>query len=375
MPEENSHARSEIRFPSGKSSPPAITNLLLDRLIIRQVRCIAALDLAFDTAGALFIGDNAQGKTTLLESICVLLRLRSPRSPKLSELVSRNHSGLRILGRCHAHELDVLYSGTEKRLLLDGNPPASISEYLRTGLVTWIGNDDLNILRGGSEQRRTFLDFICAQLDPNYPPVLRSFQQALRQRNAALRAPRIDWKIIEGFDALIAPAADLIRSSRERLITQLAPLAASHHTRLSAGAELLEMTYRPSTNEPYAAVLRTVRCSDERLRTSTTGPHRDSLTLLLNGQPAHTFASEGQQRSAVLSLKLAQFELISAVRGVAPIVLIDDVFGELDAKRRNAVMAALPGAQRFITTTSLRWIDDLPQDLPVMKIRDGQIES
>jgi DNA replication and repair protein RecF len=216
---------------------------LIRALTIRQLRCIGSLEFEPAPEGALVFGGNAQGKTTLLEAICVLLRLRSPRTNRLHHLIQHGERGFRILGRVAERELDVLYSRDEKRILLDGAPPASNAEYLTTGLVTWMANDDLKLLHDGGAARRSFLDFLCAQLDGGYALALRNYRVALQQRNALLRERPIDWGTVSSFDAPLSSAGDELRKIRRASVDALQPFAIHAYREISGVRESLELSY------------------------------------------------------------------------------------------------------------------------------------
>ncbi len=338
------------------------------------MRCISSLEFEPAPEGALVFGGNAQGKTTLLEAICVLLRLRSPRTNRLHSLIRHGERGFRILGRVAEQELDVLYSQDEKRILLNGAPPASTADYLKIGLVTWIANDDLKIVHDGGVARRGFLDFLCAQLDGGYAAALRNYRQALQQRNALLRERPVDWSAIGSFDEPLANAGDELRKLRRAGVEALRPFAEDAYREISGAEEFLEISYLDNAEASLRESLARCRTEDARLRSTSRGPHRDSLILNLNGRPVEEFGSEGQQRSCVLALKLGQFALIRKARGQAPVLLLDDVFGELDPRRREALASFLPSnAQCFITTTSPRWLEDCGLQLARYEMTAGSL--
>jgi DNA replication and repair protein RecF len=168
-------------------------------------------------------------------------------------------------------------------------------------------------------------------------------------------------------------AGKLVREMRGALVRRLAPAAATNHRAISGGAEPLALVYAPGNEEDFAAQLRQTQAEDERLRLTTVGPHRDDLRLQVQARPASQFASEGQQRTAVLALKLAQAQIFAEEAGSPPLLLIDDIFGELDSARRNALLAHLPNdSQKLVTATSFDWREQ-GCDGPVLELTAGEV--
>jgi DNA replication and repair protein RecF len=355
----------------------------LTSLRLRDFRCFEALSCPLAAEGeTLFIGDNAQGKTSILEAVCVLLRLQSPRTLSGKELARFGSGGFGIAGTMedgreltHTHTL----AGAERRLLIDGEPARRPGEYLASsGLVVWMGNGDLELVSGGGEPRRRFLDFLGSQFFPEYRPALRAYEKALKQRNFLLKRDAVPaWPEIDAYTAVLAPHSETLLRLRASLLEKLSPHAAAAHHAIRAGdavsvtansdlstvppamTENLSLTFQPGGDPDHlAAQLHARRADEARRRVTLHGPHRDDFLIALDGMPAATFASEGQQRTIALALKLAQATLLHEARGQAPILLLDDIFGELDPGRRNALLAALPaGSQKLITTTHLHWLD------------------
>ncbi len=204
--------------------------------------------------------------------------------------------------------------------------------------------------------RRRYLDFIGLQVDARYRPALRAYERALRSRNALLKSAAPRPRELEAYTEPLIRAGSLLREMRAALVRQLAPSAEASQRAISGQGETLLLEYAPGNEEDFAAHLARTRADEERLRLTTVGPHRDDLQLQVQGMPAAQFASEGQQRTIALALKLAQARLFAEETGAGPLLLIDDIFGELDATRRNALLAHLPNdSQKLVTATSLDW--------------------
>ena len=329
---------------------------MLTSLKLRDFRCFAALEAEFAPGANVIVGPNAQGKTSLLEAACVLLRLQSPRSAALGPLVRLGGGGFVVDGLYENNHLQFYYSPRRKKLALDSVEQKSAAGYLALGRVVWFSNADIALVRGAAEERRRYLDFVAVQLDPTYRRHLRAYETALRSRNRLLKMPTVRWREVAAFDAPLITAGAALTEARGRLVAALEPFAVEAQATIGGNTgERLEMRYEPGAGEDLVANLAASREEDARLRQTRVGPHRDELALTLNGLGSG-LASEGQQRTLALALRLAQARLIAAQHAVLPLLLLDDIFGELDVARRNALLAHLPaGAQQIITTTHLGW--------------------
>lgn len=329
---------------------------MLTDLKLRHFRYFDALECEFAPGMNVFVGPNAQGKTSLLEAVCVLLRLQSPRVATLARAIQHGKRGFVLDGHFEKRHLQFYFSRERKKLALDSVEQKSAAEYLRVARAVWFSNQDIEIVRGPAEKRRKFLDFVAVQIDPAYRKALRDYEQALRSRNLLLKAPHPKWREIAAFNQPLVDAGNQLTEARARIVSDFQRKADAAQRSISAASETLEMRYLRGSGADFAAALEASRGEDLRLRQTNTGPHRDDVAFLLNGENSG-FASEGQQRSLVLALRLAQAALIEAHSGVAPLFLLDDIFGELDVARRNALLAQLPAhAQKLITTTHIDWM-------------------
>ncbi len=331
---------------------------MLSALKLRDFRCFPALETEFAPGANVIVGPNAQGKTSLLEAACVLLRLQSPRSGSLGPLVRIGALGLVVDGFYAGRHLQFYFSPRRKKLALDAVVQRGAGEYLGLGRVVWFSNADIALVRGGAEERRRYLDFVAVQIDPAYRRHLRDYETALRSRNRLLKQPGAAWRQIEAFDAPLIASGTALTQARARLVAELTPQAGAAQRAIGGAAdETLSMRYVPGAGENFAANLDAAREEDQRLRQTTVGPHRDEVALELNSLPS-ALASEGQQRTIALALRLAQARLMEARHEALPLFLLDDIFGELDLARRNALLAYLPpAAQQIITTTHFDWAE------------------
>ena len=347
---------------------------VLTHLKLRHFRCFDALECEIAPVMNVFVGPNAQGKTSLLEAACVLLRLQSPRVTTLARAIQHEKKGFVLDGYFDRRHLQFYFSRQRKKLALDSVEQKSAREYLDTARVVWFSNQDIELVRGPAEQRRKLLDFTAAQTDPGYRRHLRAYEKALRSRNHLLKTPKPQWREIAAFHQPLADAGNAITASRAALIAGLRPFAEEAQHSISDSAEFLKLEYRPSSPGDLAESLEASRTEDLRLRQTGTGPHRDDLALTLN-ERGPEFASEGQQRSIALALKLAQARLIEQTAGTPPVLLLDDIFGELDVRRRNALLQHLPsGSQKLITTTHIDWLERI-SGTRIFSINRGTIQT
>jgi len=264
-------------------------------------------------------------------------------------------------------------------LKIDGVIQAKPSEYLEQGRIVWFGSDDLLLVNGPAERRRKLLDSAGLQLAGEgmpdaltYARDLKSYERALRSRNLLLREgkPRSQ---IEAYDIPLSEAGDRLLVARETLVSALAPLAAAACRGISG--ETLELSYQPGSSRPMREALAASRPEEIRLRQTRVGPQRDDVGLLLNGIPAGSFASEGQRRTVALALKLAVAALLAEVNKTPPLLLLDDIFGELDPGRRNALAAGMPAESQAILTTAHLGGITLPPDSVVHRFTDRGLEA
>ena len=347
---------------------------MLTSLKVRHFRCFEAFEAEFAPGANFIVGPNARGKTSVLEAACILLRLQSPRVTRLAHVIQHERRGLVVDGYFAPHAAAVGEAGSfpysaaagarhmqfylsreRKKLALDGVEQKSAREYLEIARLVYFGNRDIEIVRGSGEGRRRFLDFVAAQLDGGYRKTLRDYERALRSRNLLLKSAAPRWREIAAFDEPLVAAGVRVAEGRGRLIRELQEPVNAAHAAISGAREKLRLDYLPGGGGDFATALVAAQKEDARLRQTTVGPHRDDVAFFLN-ELSSDIASEGQQRTLVLALKLGAARLIGRHFGTPPLLLLDDIFGELDLARRAALLAALPaGAQQIITTTHLDW--------------------
>lgn len=334
--------------------------MLLGSLTLHDFRCFQRAEFHPSPGLNLLSAPNASGKSSLLEAICVLLRLQSPRAGTLAEAIRHGSPGFSLEGQCNDRRMAFHLSSAEgRRLLLDDVLQRKSDEYLRLGLVAFFSNEDIELVRGASSKRRRFLDFLGSQCDAGYLKHLRAYERALRSRNFLLKEGPHRGRELAAYDGPLIESGNYLAAVRTQLCAELAPMVAQHAASIGAHNENATLTYSRSGGDNFADALAASSTEERRLRQTVVGPHRDDILLELNGAAAATYASEGQQRTFALALRLAQAELIRDRRGSPPVYLLDDVFGELDTDRRHRLLGALPSdAQRILTTTTWQWLKE-----------------
>jgi len=353
----------------------------LAHLRLRDFRNYARLDADFSPGFHLLLGDNAQGKTNILEAIYLLATLRSFRGVGGAQMTRHGQKGYfvsaEVVGQ-GGHAVKMYWSPAERKLSLDGHAVRRLTDYLGVLRAVVFCTEDLQLVKGTARTRRRFVDLLLAQTHPTYLPLLQRYARALRARNALLKPRRVDEAALAGFTReLIAAGAPLVQLRRE-LLPRLSPLARLAYRRISHDAEDLRLDYQPSVKEDFAAELVRSRPREAACRSTLIGPHRDDLALLLNDRPAGHFASEGQKRTLAIALKMAQAEYLTGIHGTPPVLLIDDVMGELDARRRAGLLPLLERAhhacgQVFMTCTGENWPRELGRDLHRWEVRAGAV--
>jgi DNA replication and repair protein RecF len=220
------------------------------------------------------------------------------------------------------------------------------------------------------------MDFAASQIEPDYLHALQAYNRALRSRNYVFkREAEINWRQADAYARLMAGFHRVLVTQRQQLMQAIEPRAQEVLGSLSGGSETMHVRYDASCAPGQLfELLLANREEEQRTRTTFAGAHRDDFTVLINKQPADTFASEGQQRSLSLALKLAQTRVLEQARGEPPLLLIDDVFGELDPHRRRALLELLPAdSQRIITTTHLEWAGALSENISVWQVEAATV--
>ncbi len=355
----------------------------LAHLRLRDFRNYARLDVDFAPGFHLLLGQNAQGKTNILEAIYLLATLRSFRGVGSAQMVRHGEKGYfvgaQIVGQSQGR-VKMYWSARERNLTLNGHAVRKLSEYLGVLRAVVFCSEDLQLIKGPASRRRRFLDLLLTQTYAGYLPLLQRYAQAVRSRNALLKRHGVNEVAIEGFTReMVAVGTQIIRY-RHELLPLFAPLAKCAYARIAGGQEELSVEYQPAVRNDFEVELAQSRGRERLLCSTLIGPHRDELQLLIAGRSTAQFGSEGQKRSLAIALKMAQAEYLNSIHGTAPLLLIDDVMGELDVSRRRAFLPLLQQAQNartqvFMTATEENWPRELGRELIRWEIRGGEVRA
>lgn len=335
----------------------------LQSIAVQNFRNIAVAEFFADEELTVIAGENGQGKTNLLESIWLLTGSKSFRGSKDLELVKQEEDFSRILGKTitqgkeNAIEIVVASHSSGKRGRtakvngVDYGRATSIAGIF-TCVVFHPGH--LRLVQGGPEGRRKFLDAALCQLYPNYISLLRRYTRALTQKNAVLKkyySIADADALLDAFDEELSITGEEITAKRTEYLQMAAPYATEIYKELSHNAEKLEIQFTPCAQKnKMDSLFKDSRFVDIRAGFSTVGPHREDFDVIINHKSARAFGSQGQQRSAVLCLKLAEASCAKEITGEHPVMLLDDVLSELDEKRQGYLLNRMTGKQSFVTT-------------------------
>lgn len=354
----------------------------LAHLRLRDFRNYGRLDVDFAPGFHLLLGDNAQGKTNVLEALYLIATLRSFRGVGGAQMIRHGQKGYfvgsQIVGQGQ-HETKMYWSVRERSLGLDGRPVRKLTDYLGVLRTVVFCTEDLLLIKGPGRGRRRFLDLLLSQTYPVYLPLLQRYTQALRSRNALLKQPVVDPAALESFSReLVAAGEEIIRLRRE-LVPKFSPLARLAYQRIANQAEELRLDYAPSVQGDFTVELAQSRARERTYRSTLLGPHRDDLQLQLNDRSAAQFGSEGQKRTLAIAVKMAQAEYLTSLHGAPPVLLIDDIMGELDVKRRSGFLPLLEQAhqargQVFMTATEENWPEELGREVQHWAVKEGSLQ-
>ncbi|MFM7320009.1 MAG: DNA replication/repair protein RecF [Armatimonadota bacterium] len=385
--------------------------MLVRRLALHDFRNIADLAIEPEAGLNLVVGPNAQGKTSLLESLHVLATTKSHRTARDVELVRFGAPATRCLttierggssaGETADLEVAIAAAGStepdRKRVRIDGVRQNRTVDLLGRLQVVLFSVNDVDMVRGEPTERRRFLDYAISQVSPRYALALGAYRKALEQRNRLLKDVRrraVDADSLDAWSEALAVHGARIVERRADFLARLAPHAAAMHGLLSDGVEKLTVAYKPSFALPAEAsveaavdafreALARVRSEEIARGTTLAGPQRDDVMLSVGNGEGQTvevrnFGSQGQQRTAALALRMAERVLAEELSGDPPVVLLDDVLSDLDERRRSQVLAhALQrGGQTFLTTTETSVLPpDTVDAARVWRLRAGRIET
>lgn len=407
--------------------------MYLRSLFLKQFRNYSEQQVQFTAPKTILVGDNAQGKSNLLEAVELLSTLRSHRTARDRDLVKDGSAIGQVTAQLErelglAELAIVLRANGRRTVALNSQNLRRHLDFLGTLNLVQFSSLDLHLVRGGPEQRRHWVDALLIQLEPVYAAILQQYNQILRQRNALLRqgggegAGGREWERAGGsgsgwsqesgggeefgrdetlsgalgqgtgaelalWDAQLAVAGTRVIRRRARVLQRLAPLANYWHHAISGSTEALAVNYLPNVpleqdapeivQAAFLAKIQEKAIAEQYQHTSLVGPHRDEVEFTINETSARQYGSQGQQRTLVLALKLAELKLIEEVIGEPPLLLLDDVLAELDLNRQNQLLEAIQDRfQTLITTTHLGAFDaQWLKSSQIFSVKAGQLSA
>lgn len=336
--------------------------MIIKSLELSNFRNYESLHLSFSEGTNIFYGDNAQGKTNILESLYMISTTKSHRGAKDRDLIRFGQEEAHIRASLLKGDIDYqvdmhLRKSRSKGIAINRQRIRKASELVGLLHIVFFSPEDLSIVKDGPAQRRRFMDVELCQLDASYLHDLNHYNKIVEQRNKLLKDlyqfPQLA-ETLDVWDNQLVGYGTKIISRRRKFITELAGIVGELHEKLSGGREHLVISYEPNvTEEEFADRLRNSRERDIHLRMTGTGPHRDDFSFIGNEIDLRRFGSQGQQRTCALSLKLSEIELVTRLTGDKPVLMLDDVLSELDSRRQNYLMNTIGGIQTFITCTGL----------------------
>ncbi len=336
--------------------------MYLKNLKLSNFRNYDNLSIDFDNGINILYGDNAQGKTNILEAIYFCSTTKSHKGSKEKEIIKINenesHIKLLIDRGDYLRTIDMhLRRNRTKGVAIDKSPIKKTSDLFEIINIVFFSPEDLNLIKDGPSKRRKFIDFELCQLDKVYLHNLTSYNKVITQRNNLLKQISFNSKLLDTlsiWDNQLIKYGNYIISRREEFINSLNEIVYDIHSKLSGGREELIIKYQPNiTINNFQDELKRVRDRELKVQVTTVGPHRDDITFLNGDIDIRKFGSQGQQRTCALSIKLAEIELVKKIINDKPILLLDDVLSELDIKRQNYLLDSIEGIQTILTCTGL----------------------
>jgi len=336
--------------------------MTIESLELKNFRNYQSLIMDFDSGTNILYGDNAQGKTNILEAVYVSGTAKSHKGSKDREMIKFHeeeaHIKLMVKKRDLSYRIDIhLKKNKSKGIAVNGIPIKKASELFGIVNLVFFSPEDLNLIKNGPSERRRFLDMELCQLDKIYVHHLVNYNRVLVQRNELLKSLDMRPEFMETldiWDMQLVKYGKKLMERRENFIRELNEIILKIHKRLSDGLEELQIDYEPNISlAEFETAVKKSRERDLKLRTTNVGPHRDDISFFIGEIDIRKFGSQGQQRTAALSLKLAEIEIVKRIIGDMPVLLLDDVLSELDSRRQNQLLSSMEQIQTIITCTGL----------------------
>lgn len=336
--------------------------MIIKSLELADFRNYEVLNISFDKGTNILYGDNAQGKTNIMEAIYVSATTKSHKGSKDKEIVNFNkeeaHIRTYLEKEAVEYRVDMhLRKNKSKGIAIDGQKIKKAADLLGLLNVVFFSPEDLSIIKNGPSERRRFADMELCQLDSFYLYNLNNYNKIINQRNKLLKDMYFNQNLRETlniWDSQLVSYGSKIIERREAFAQQLCDIIGEIHSKLSGGKEELIVKYEPDVSiEQFEEKMKENQEKDIRFKLTSTGPHRDDFSFVVNGIDIRKYGSQGQQRTAALSLKLSEIELVKKIAKDTPVLLLDDVLSELDSNRQNYLLNSIGDIQTIITCTGL----------------------
>ncbi len=358
--------------------------MIIKSLELADFRNYETLEINFDKGTNILYGDNAQGKTNILEAIYVSATTKSHKGSKDREIINFDKEEAHI--RTYLEKEDVEYKvdmhlrkNKSKGIAIDGKKIKKAAELLGLLNIVFFSPEDLAIIKNGPSERRRFADMELCQLDSFYLYNLNHYNKIINQRNKLLKDMYFNPGLKETlniWDSQLVSFGSKIIERRSIFAGQLCEIINEIHSKLSGGKEKLTVKYEPDVSiENFEEKMKENQEKDIRSKMTSTGPHRDDFSFIVNGIDIRRYGSQGQQRTAALSLKLSEIELVKKVTKDTPVLLLDDVLSELDSNRQNYLLNSIGDIQTIITCTGLdEFVNNRFEINRIFEVANGVVE-
>ena len=358
--------------------------MIIKSLELQNFRNYNTLQLDFDNGTNIFYGDNAQGKTNILEAIFMTATTKSHKGSKDQDIIQFNHEEAHIRSYLFkekiTRQIDMhLRKGKTKGIAIDSQRIKKAADLMGLLNVVFFSPEDLSIIKNGPAERMRFIDMELCQLDSFYLYNLNHYNKIVNQRNKLLKdlsmKPGLKETLSIWDSQLVSFGAKVIER-REIFISQLCDIISELHAKLSGGKEKIRILYEKNVEiDDFEERLKKSQEKDIILKQSTVGPHRDDIIFIVNDIDIRRFGSQGQQRTAALSLKLSEIELVKKSIKDTPVLLLDDVLSELDSNRQNYLLNSIGAIQTIITCTGLdEFVKNRFEINKIFKVVNGMID-
>lgn len=364
--------------------------MIIKSLELSDFRNYESLNLSFDKGTNILFGNNAQGKTNILEAIYVSATTKSHKGSKDSDIIKFDKSEAHIRTYLEKEEIETrvdmhLRKSKTKGIAIDGSKIKKAAELLGLLNVVFFSPEDLSIIKSGPAERRRFIDMELCQLDNFYLYNLNHYNKTVNQRNHLLKDiygnPELK-ETLKIWDAQLVSYGSKIIERRKQFVEQLNEIIFDIHKNLSGNDEEIKIEYEPNVSiDEYEDILNCSRDKDIKLKQTTVGPHRDDIVFYVKKKDEkeidiRKYGSQGQQRTAALSLKLSEIEIVKKITNDTPVLLLDDVLSELDSNRQNYLLNSIGDIQTIITCTGLdEFVNNRFEINKVFKVTNGAVEA